>query len=180
MFSTPSPSVLLAHTLVPRGSWADGCVSKPSKFHDSSLWRWSRWLLSQFWTYTFFTEHNSLVSTEKKESIFFISLPWKIPASLHFEGRTDNSLMEELLQPRLFGVAAGACAAWASALPGGRAGAALGKRLCFFASAESAASVRGWLFVGGTKSGYYFKRNSHRKNVGFKINKCAHGSWIKL
>lgn len=71
-------------------------------------------------------------------------------------------------------------AALASLLLDGRAGTALGNRLCLTASAESAASVQGWLFVGGTKSGYYFKRNSHRKNVGFKINKWAHGSWIKL
>lgn len=68
-------------------------------------------------------------------------------------------------------------AALASLLLDGRA---LGNRLCLTAGAKSAASMQGWLFVGGMKSGYYFKRNSHTKNVGFKINKCAHGSWTKL
>lgn len=70
--------------------------------------------------------------------------------------------------------------AWASLLLDERARTALGNRPGLTASADSAASVQGWLFVGGTKSGYYFKRNSHRKNVGFKTNKWAHGSWVKL
>ena len=38
----------------------------------------------------------------------------------------------------------------------GRADTALGNRLCLAASAESAASVQGWLFVGGTKEWLLF------------------------
>lgn len=173
--SPPHPSVGLARTLLQRGSCADGCVSKPPQIHDSSLWRWP------FWRYPFFTEQNSLVSNDKRQQeLLFVSLSRKILTPLHFEAQTDGSLMHELLGPRPVGVAAVALAPWVSAGPAGRARAALGKRLCVSASADSAASVQGWLFVGGTKSGYYFKRNSHRKNVGFKINKCAHGSQIKV
>jgi hypothetical protein len=55
-----------------------------------------------------------------------------------------------------------------------------GKRLCLTVSAESAASVKDGYLWEAPKSGYYFKRNSHRKNVGFKINKWTHGSSVKL
>lgn len=51
-----------------------------------------------------------------------MSLRWKIPTSPHFSVQTDNSLINELLQPRPMGVATLAPAAGASALPAGEPG----------------------------------------------------------
>lgn len=127
--------------------------------------------------YAFFTEQNFLLTNGKrKQEILFMSLRWKIPTSPHFSVQTDNSLINELLQPRPMGVAT----LWPP-LPEHRrcrreSQGSPGKQTVFLCQCRVSSSVQGRLFVGGTKSGYYFKRNSHRKNVGFKINKCAHAS----
>lgn len=179
-----SISVLMAHALLPGEGWADWSLSNPSKVHDihyegghngsqvtlsalnEHILHWAKFLMTKWKKDT------------GKTFIFFFSENLNLAALSNADWQQSD--WWACITKTNWSCNVVAHAAFTSLLLEKRARAALGNRLCSTASADSAASVQGWLFVGGMKSGYYFKRNSHRKNVGFKINKWVHGSWIKL
>ena len=86
--------------------------------------------------------------------------------------QTDNSLIDELVQPRPVGVPV----LWPT-LPKhppcwmGEPGQPWETDCVQLPMPSQQQACKDGYLWEARKSGYYFKRNSHRKNVGFKINK---------
>lgn len=129
------------------------------------------------WICIFFTEQRLYYKNEKVWGDTFRFSLWKVQTlPILFP---CSSLIDELVAPRPSGVTVLWPRLSQRPLLDGRADTALGNRLCLAASAESRKCCKDGYLWEAPKSGYYFKRDSQRKNAGFKINKWVIGSWIK-